>query len=141
MSVTTVTSQLFPTALRQALPLEFDCANRVVSRDAGKMALPRRLSPRITNKALVQSLTRDTAIPIPSPRQLGRVIPPPSDRPIFDRLPNFNPRSGQRQGSGLCPEAQQAVDDPRLMPEDPEILRYMATEIRLERDHLGDEGF
>jgi hypothetical protein len=134
-------SGLFPTAVRHPVSApDFDCAARVVDPEAAKISLPRQLSPRIQNRSLVESLKRDTSIRV-SPRNRTRVpaAPEPDTPPAFTALPRLNPRN--RPGQELSAEAEDALEEVDALPDDdPEVLRSVADELRVERDHVGDQG-
>lgn len=138
-----MSESIFTTAVRDPVTPEFDCSVRVVERNNAQIGLPKQLSPRIANRSLVDSLKKDTSLRVTlSPRNKNRARIPPNTQPLtkpkFNRLPSLNVRC--RPAREMCKEAQDALNDPSTIPNDIEILRVIAADLRSQRDHISDTG-
>jgi hypothetical protein len=133
-------SAFFTTAVRNPVTPEWDCACRVVEPGSARVSLPSTFSSRISNRSLIDSLRRDTSLRVSATqsRTISRAPPPEfqDTPPRFQALPPITKRD--RPAIELSPETEDAIEDPTNLPDDGEVLRVIAKELRAQQNHYVD---
>lgn len=135
------TGTLFPTAPRTHIIADFDTRAGAPELGATRIKLPEQLSSRIQNEGLLNSLKRDTSLDLSSMSARRKRAPPltaTGSSPRFTALPSLTRRN--RPGIELSRVTQRALDNPDDMPSDIEMVRVIVSELRIQRDHVGDTG-